>query len=206
MIIHRTLFVTAALLGATIADVMAQEWVVDTLSRAAICRRAATSLHGRPAAGDYSNAVSELPSCATAGAQGLRAQWQQPPSDTAAQRVLGEVTPRLRDRQVFDAVLAAFRDPGRSRTVRLAALEALMGYYQPGLSVKYVEPVQAVNHGSAYVMAGWGDKTTTSGATPLSTDTRGEILAALDQVGNQDPDERLRLISTYIRTRLTALP
>jgi hypothetical protein len=188
------------------ADVMAQEGVVDTLSRAAICEQATRTLHDRPSAARYASTVSELPACPAAGAAALRAQWAQPPGDTTAVRVLGEVTSRLRDRPLFETVLAAFRDPARPRTVRLAALEALMGYYQPGLLVKYVEPVQAVNHGSAYVMVGWGDETTTSGATPLSTDTRGEILTALDQVGKQGPDERLRLISSYIRTRLTALP
>ena len=182
------------------------EGVVDTLSRAGICQRAATALRGRPAAGAYSNAVSELPSCATAGAQGLRAQWEQPPSDTAAQRVLGEVTPRLRDRQVFDAVLAVFRDPGRPRTVRLAALEALMGYYQPGLTVKYVEPVQKVSHGSAYVMVGRGERFTKgSTSAPLTPASRREILQALQQAGAADPDERVRLISSYIYSRLNAL-
>jgi hypothetical protein len=201
----RTLLIATALLGTTIGHGMAQERVVDTLSRAGICQQAATALNGRPNLASYANAISELPACATRGAQELRAEWEQPPSDTTAQRILGEVSPQLRDRQVFDAVLAAFRDSGRPPSIRLAALEALVGYYQPGLFVEYREPALAVNHGSAYVMVGWGDKTTTSGVSPLSTDTRGEILAALDQAERRDPDQRLRLISAYIRTRLAAL-
>jgi len=207
MTFHITQLVMAALLGAAAADAVAQEGVMDTLSRAGICQQAATTLQGRPAAGAYANVVSELPSCAAAGAQGLRTQWRQPPGDPASLRVLGEVTPQLRDRQVFDAVLGVFRDTGRPRVLRLAALEALMGYYQPGLVVKYVEPALAVNHGSAYVMVGWGDPFTSSSSTaPLTPASRGEILQALQQAGSADPDPRVKLISAYIHDRLAAIP
>jgi hypothetical protein len=202
MTFHRTLLVMATLMGATAASAVAQE---DTLSRAAICDQANATLQRRPAAATYASAVSELPACRAAGAEALRAQWEQLPADTVEVRVLGEVTPRLRDRQVFESVLAAYRDGSRPRAARLAALEALVGYYQPGLVVEYVEPKLRLQHGSAYVRVGWGDPTTTTGAIPLSTGTRGEILAALDLVGKQDQDERLRLISAYIRTRLAAL-
>jgi hypothetical protein len=206
MTIDRIGLVMAALLGTTAANAVAQEGVVDTLSRAAICESAIATLGRRPTATTYSSAVSELPACPAAGATALRGQWEQLPADTIDVRVLGEVTPRLRDRQVFESVLAVYRDGSRPRAARLAGLEALVGYYQPGLVVEYVEPKMQLQHGSAYVRVGWGDPTTTTGAIPLSTGTRGEILAALDEVGKQDPDDRLRLISVYIRTRLVALP
>jgi hypothetical protein len=122
-------------------------------------------------------------------------------------RLLGEVTPRLRDRQVFDAVLRAFRDTVRTRDLRLAALEALMGYYEPGLGARSVEPALAVEHGSAYVMMGQGDPVATyPGPAPLGAGSRGQILQALEQVGKRDPDDRVRLISTYVHSRLSALP
>jgi hypothetical protein len=117
------------------------------------------------------------------------------------------VTPQLRDRQVLNAVLRVFRDSGRPRALRLAALEALMGYYQPGLSVKYVEPIKSVKHGSAYVMVGRGEgATTTSRTSPLTPASRKEILLTLQQAGAGDRDERVRQISAYIHDRLVAIP
>ena len=203
---RRTFFVLAALMGTTAGSAASQEGVVDTLSRAAICDQAIRALRGRPTGEAYAGAVSELPACSSAGASALRVQWSQLPTDSADVRMLADVTPRLRDRSVFKDVLSVYRDPSRPRNARLAALQALMGYYQPGLIVVYVEPKVPVQHGSAYVRVGGGDPITSNGPTPLSANTRGEILTALDQVAKQDSDERLRLISAYIRTRLAALP
>lgn len=201
----RSVLVLAALLGTTISKAQGQEGVVDTLSRAAICEQATRTIHRWPSGQTYASSVSELPYCSTSGATELRAQWAQLPADTALVRVLGEVTPRLRDRSLFETVLAVYRDPSRPREARLAALNALVGYYKPGLGAVHREPKVAVQHGSAYVVVSYGDPTTTNGPIPLSSGTRGQILAALDQVGKQDPDERLRLISAYIRSRLAAL-
>lgn len=202
---YRNLFLLAVFSGAAASKVTAQE-AGDTLSRATVCERAERSIQGGKVDETYYTAVSNLPNCKAAGARVLRAQWQQPPSDTVAVRLLGEVTPRLRDRQVFDAVLTTFRDPHQPRNVRLAALEALMGYYQPGLGASFPEPEQPVQHGSAYVMMGAGDPPTTQkGPSALTVGVRAEILEALGQVGKQDPDERVRLISAYIQTRLATL-
>jgi hypothetical protein len=201
----RTLMVAIVFLGATGGKAVSQENVSDTLSRAAICERATKTLHGQPTAVKYSGTVSELPACHTAGVKELRAQWAHPPRDTAAVRVLGEVTPQLRDRDLFETVLAAYRDASRPQQARLAALVALVGYYQPGLGLVFVEPKVPVQDGSAYVRVSYGDPATTKGPSPLSAGTRGQILAALDEVGKRDSDERLRSISAYIHTRLAAL-
>jgi hypothetical protein len=146
------------------------------------------------------------PPCSAVGVAALRTQWVQAPGDIIAVRILGEVTPRLRDQFLFETVLAVYSDGSRRRPVRLASLESLVGYYQPGLVLRYVEPEFPVQHGSAYVMVGWSDTETSNGTAPLSSDTRSKILAALDQVGKKDRDERLGLISGYIRSRLVALP
>lgn len=201
----RVVLVVAALAGSAGRSALAQEGVVDTLSRASMCKRAIANLQQGTQA--YYSALAELPYCSAVGARALRSEWERPPSDTTAVRVLGEVTPRLRDRQVFDAVLAAFSDPVRPRELRLAALASLMGYYEPGLGARYVEPALAVQHGSAYVMMGQGDPVAAyAGPTPLSPGSRAEILQVLEQVGKQDPDERVLLISTYVHSRLSALP
>jgi hypothetical protein len=205
MITDRIVLVLAALSATTAGKAVGQDRVVDTLSRAGICEQAKRTLQDRPSGQRYASTVSELPACATDGAAALRAQWAQLPGDTALVRVLGEVTPRLRDRSLFESVLGVYRDASRPLHARLAALNSLVGYYKPGLIVVYVEPEVAVQHGSAYVLVGRGDPTAINGAVPLSSGTRGQILAALDQVAQQDPDARLRLISAYIRTRLAAL-
>lgn len=205
-IINRITLLLVPLLATTVSCVAAQEVGTEAPSQSAICERAARSLKSRPPAQGYSRAIADLPACGVVGARALEDQWKEPPSDTATVRVLGEVTPRLRDRQVFDAVVGAFRDPARRRDLRLAALEALMGYYEPGVGAAYVEPALAVQHGSAYVMMGQGDPVATyRGAAPLSASTRTEILQVLEMVSKQDTDERVRLISAYIHSRLSAL-
>jgi hypothetical protein len=202
--IGRVLLAVTALVGSALPSARAQEGVVDTLSRASICKDAIANLKQGTEA--YYSALAELPYCSGVGARALRSEWEQPPGDTVAVRLLGEVTSRLRDRQVFDAVLRAFRDPARPRHLRLAALEALMGYYEPGLVAKFVEPALAVAHGSAYVMMGQGDPVAYPGPAPLGAGSRGEILQVLEQAGKEDPDERVRLISAYVHSRLSALP
>jgi hypothetical protein len=73
--------------------------------------------------------------------------------------------------------------------------------------VRFTEPAQPVQHGSAYVMLGQGDPPTTrKGPTPLAARVRGVVLEAVQRVGTADTDERLRLISAYVHTRLASLP
>jgi hypothetical protein len=192
--------------GGMIPTASAQESVVDTLTRAGICARAAQRLQQGVSGQAYFGAVAALPYCPATGGQVLRQQWEHPPSDTVEQRVLGEVTPRLRDHQVFEAVLRVFRDPSRPRELRLAALRALMGYYQPGLKASFVDREVQVDYGGAYVLMGRGDSTTTpSRSAPLTAGSRGEILQAIKQVAAQDPDKRVRLIAAYIHDRLVGM-
>jgi hypothetical protein len=181
----------------------AQETSVDP---SPVCERATQNVQ-RSAQGEaYSSAIGDLPSCGAAGVRALKSLWGQPPSDTAAVRVLGEATPRLRDQQMFNEVVSVFQNTSRPREVRLAALEALVGYFQPGLALKFTEPDEPVQHGSAYVMLGQGDPPTTrNGPTPLAARVRGDVLEAVQRIGKEDKDERLRLISAYIHTRLRAL-
>jgi hypothetical protein len=206
-IVAGTVLLTAALTNLGGRPLMAQAAEGDTLSHATVCSRAATTVrsgaHGQP----YYQAVADLTTCPSEGSAGLAGAWQKAPSDSTAIRILGEATPRLRDRDVLQAVLIAFRDPGRPQAVRLAALEALVGYYQPGMGVRYTEPDRPVRSGSAYVMLGRGDAPSVrSGRKPLSAGTRQEILQALAAVGASDPDDRVSLIAGYVKGRLTSTP
>jgi hypothetical protein len=76
-----------------------------------------------------------------------------------------------------------------------------------GLAVRYVRPVDAIQSGSTYVMLGQGDASTTrSGPEPLAASARQEIIQALARVGEDDPDNQMRLIAGYVKDRLAALP
>lgn len=206
--LERTILALTLLCAGGGSIVLAQEPGPDSLSRTMGCDQAAAVLDAPDARGErYYRAVSELPSCPSAGVRSLGAQWKRPPRDTTALRLLGEVTPRLRDRQLFETVLGVFRGASHPRDVRLAALEALAGYYEPGLAIRFTEPTHPVQHGSAYVMLGRGDPPhTETGPTPLTQSARREILQALQEVGRQDPDERLRLVADYLHSRLAQTP
>lgn len=203
MIADRFLVSLAILFGTVVPDAIAQGERTDTLSNAAYCARAAAMLD-RGASGDaYYRAVSDLQNCGGPGSVALRKQWQQPPADTIALRLLGDVSPQLRDRPLLDAVLTVFRDPSRPRELRFAALDALVGYYEPGLGVAFTEPHTPVKHGSAYVMLSYGDPSSVeSGPAPLTARARQDILQVLQQAGAGDPDERMRLIASYLHSRL----
>ena len=200
-----TVSLLTAMLGALAPNLMAQEVGHRVPSEAAYCEREATTLGENSGGEAYYRAVSSLPACGATGVRALRAQWRQLPGDTTALRLLSEVTPRLRDRRLLDAVLAVFRDRGRSREARFAALNALVGYYDSSLGVSFTEPVTPVQHGSAYVMVGVNHHppTTNKGPTPLGVSVSREILQTLQHAGTHDPDERIRLISSYLHSRLS---
>jgi hypothetical protein len=203
MITDRFVVSLAIMLGTVGPNAMAQAERTDTLSDSAYCARAAAMLD-RGASGEaYYRALSDVQNCGGTGAVALRKQWQHPPTDSIALRALGEVSPQLRDRHLLDAVLTVFRDPTRLREVRFAALEALVGYYEPGLGLAFTEPHIAVQHGSAYVALSFGDPSTTEpGPTPLTARARHDILQALQQAGASDPDERMRLIARFLHSSL----
>jgi hypothetical protein len=206
-IVAGTVLLTAALTNLGGRPLVAQATQGDTLSHATVCSRAASTVQSGAHGQSYYHALADLTTCPTEGSTGLAGAWQKAPSDSIAIRILGEASPRLRDRDVLQAVLTAFRDPGRPQAVRLAALEALVGYYQPGMAVRYTEPSRPVRSGSAYVMLGRGDPPSVrNGQKPLSAGARQDILQALAAVGASDPDDRVSLIAGYVRDRLTSTP
>lgn len=199
-------FVGITLLAFMPLRLAAQQSPASDSSLTPVCDRAATTL-ARSTGEQYYRAVSDVASCPDVGAQALAAQWQRPPRDTVALRLLGEVSPRIRDRQVFTTVKQVFTDPSRPRVQRLAALNTLSGYYNPRLSLRFPEPGRPDLSGSAYVMIGMGNPLTTRpGVTPLAATVQQEILAALREIGTSDSDERVRKIASYLAERLPSLP
>jgi hypothetical protein len=191
------------LLGAPASSALAQVERTDTLSNAAYCARAATMLERGANKEAYYQAIADLQDCGATGIRAYQKLWRQPPTDSIALQALGKLSPQIRDRHLLDVVLTAFRDASRPREVRFAALDALVGYYEPGLGLAFTEPQIAVKHGSAYVMFSYGDPSSTeAGPTPLTAQARRDILQALKHAGAGDPDERVRLIATYLHSRL----
>ena len=202
-----TVIVTASLLTAGCHPLRAQSDQGDTLSRATVCRRAAATMRGAPNTSQFVYAAADLANCPDEGGPSLSAAWRNPPGDSAALRALGEVSPRLRDQDVFQAALSAFGNPGQPRAVRLAALSALVGYYDPSSVLRFTEPDVPGQRGNAYVMLGRGSAPSlTAGKKPLSNKVRQEIVQALTTVGKGDPDDRVKAIAEYIRSRLVATP
>jgi hypothetical protein len=185
---------------------LAAQEVPDS-SLASVCDRAAATVAREHSGQQYYLAVSDVASCPQRGAPALIGQWQRPPRDTVALRVLGEVSPRIRDGELFLAVRQVFMDPTRPRLERLAALNALVGYYNPRLSLRFPEPGHGNLPGSAYVMIGMGNPVITRpGGTPLTATVQQDVLRVLSEVGSTDPDERVRKIASYVAGRLPRLP
>lgn len=205
-IVAGAVILAATLINAEGHPLLAQVTGEDTTSRAMLCARAASNLKDGVQAQPHYEALADVATCPSEGSATLVEAWRKTPTDTAALRLLGEITPRIRDRDLFRTVLSTFLDRGQPRAVRLAALEALVGYYQPGLAVRYTEPAHPVRSGSAYVMLGQGEPpVVVTGRTSLTSSVRQEILQALATVGSGDHDERVSLIAEYMRNRLSSI-
>ncbi len=167
------------------------------------CKRLAAQAATRSDAAAYREAVGQLVTCPTAGGDALAAQWKQPPADPQDLSVLAAASGRLQDERVYRAVSAVAADPTRSQPERLAALNALVGQYAAGLSLRFTDESRPNRYGSEYVQiaVGFGDRGTV-GSQPPKAGTTEEVLELLSRLGGSDPDARVRAIAQYLAKRL----
>lgn len=118
----------------------------------------------------YAQALSR---CKDDGPPVLTSLWVTPPTLKTEREVLVAATVELRDYRIFQAVRTVALNVSNGTEVRISALEALVGYFDPGAVL--------MSHETAgdrrWAIGGWGHYTPpTDGAQPLPTNIRNQVL------------------------------
>lgn len=171
-----------------------------------MCPQAELALRNRPQGKEYRNVIGALMRCPEAGPRAFATQWRRPPDDSSAIQLLADASARFRDRRVFEAASSALLNPSNSRTVRLAAIRALIAQFDQKLDVAYRTPPTLGIGGRGYVMLGELDHPSgQDGAEPLGPSARTDVVELLKRVGSGNADNVVRDVSRYLAERLASL-
>jgi hypothetical protein len=151
-------------------------------------------------------AFRELQSCRASGPIALARQWSNPQTDSIALGALSYVSALMSDRRLLAAIREALLRATSPRSVRLAAIRALAGQYDPQVAIEFRMPRDSNFPGAAFVMMGeLTDSPGVQGAEPTSPEDRRSVLDILEQVSSSSgSDEIVRKIAGYVRQRLVA--
>lgn len=169
------------------------------------CEQSRSDLASRKNDENVRRAVVNIQSCSADAAAGVLADaWKNPPRDTTALRLLGEVSGRVADRRVLTEAMRLAENTGRSLDERLAAFRALADYAVPGTVLLFHHLDQAGLPGAAYVMMGTSEhREPRKGSQRLVPNDRARILAMFQQQGKSDPNATVRAIAGFLAERLT---
>lgn len=176
--------------------------------RKRLCNGAASTLSQRPAAagadaiGRFNRALTEIQSCPDDGPATLELVWQNPMRDSATLALLQGVTGHLRDRRLLDVMSRTASDGSRPTDVRLAAIGALVAYYDSSLTASFPDRGAAATRPRDYVLLGsQTHPVAIQGREPLAkAETRRSILALLSKLAQSDADVRVRNSAQYLAT------
>lgn len=146
-------------------------------------------------------AMEEASRCPESGPTTLGEAWERSSANSAAERAaLVEATGYLRDRRLFDAVVNVATDGSRPAPDRVAALQALMRYYDPS----YAPSFEALTSRSAErsVATRVGGPGPVRGTVPLPASTRKQIGDVLAQLTNSEQSPTVRTAARVLRQRL----
>jgi len=162
------------------------------------CQRAKTALSTQEL---NVEAMDEASRCPESGPLALAETWERASAKSAVQRAaLVEATGYLRDGRLFDAVVNVALDGSRSAPDRVAALQSLMRYYDPG----YAPSFEALtsHSGERSVALRIDGPTPTLGSVPLSASTRTRIGEVLAQLMSPRQNSTVRTATGVLRQRL----
>jgi hypothetical protein len=170
------------------------------------CTSAEDTLRLQPRGESYRRALGILMGCPVVGPRALATEWGRSQEDTTVLRLLGDASARMTDRRLLQALRSVTLDALRDRQVRLTAIRAFVGQFDPSLEVVYRTPSHPGLGGSAYVMLGrYVHPLGRAGAEPLSASERHEVLDVLRQLKTSDSDEVVQKVAGYLLERLQAM-
>ena len=170
------------------------------------CAPAEATLRVQPRGESHRRALSILMGCPVAGPRALATEWGRPREDTTDLQLLGDASARLTDRRLLQALRGVALDASRDRQVRLTAIRALVGQFDPSLEVVYRKPWHPELGGSEYVMIGrYVHPSGRAGAESFSASERDEVLDVLRQLKTSDSDEVIQKVASYLLERLEAM-
>jgi hypothetical protein len=173
-------------------------------TKRAACDKARRTLESRGRSEEVRHSIVEIQVCPDLAATSLAAVWDAPPADTAALRLLGEVSGTISDRGMLEKVSAVAGNGGRPLNERLAAIQALASYAVPGTVLLFRGLDRPGLPGGAYVMVGRSsERVPSNGPRPLVAADRAQAMQTLQRIGQTDNDRIVKAIAEYLGRRLT---
>lgn len=168
------------------------------------CAQTATTFATLNAGNEFKQAASDLTTCRDAGPRALAAKWDQLPSDSVAVGYLADISRNINDLRLLSAIKRVVLQTSNSERVRLLALTALVGQYDPSTSISF-HP-RSKRYPEVGPILSWGmiDGPGTYGAQPVGADARADILSTLRQLRGSDPNDGIRKAAQDILTHLAA--
>jgi hypothetical protein len=166
------------------------------------CRQAAHALEiGQPAP-HLAWAVDQMTACDESAGPALANHWLA--LREADRDALGQLTfssRSVRDQRIFDAVLAVAGAADRAPLIRLSALQVLVSYTDPILSVSLEDLERPKDNESlGHIL----DFAPTDGAVPLAAGDPAAVMDLLRRLVQQEPNPEVKAAARYLLRGLEA--
>jgi hypothetical protein len=171
------------------------------------CAAAAAALQPGGERAAFHAALARVQTCPDDGPVSLVRLWKTPPQDTATLAALADVSGRVRDRRVLDALSAAASDVSFGASARLAAIAAIAAQVDPGLVVTFRSPPGSNRAADPQVqIARLTHSATSAGGQRLDKPATDQAVELLRRLGEADPDLRVRRSAAAIFRYLSGRP
>lgn len=146
-------------------------------------------------------AIERTAQCPVSGPSALGEVWERVSELSGAERGhLVEATSLIRDVRLLNSVVAVATDPGRADQDRVAALQVLMRYYNPGYAPSFAALLSKDE--SRAVATRIDGPQPINGAVALPATTRKQIGAVLAQLSASDPSSAVQGAARLLRSQL----
>lgn len=173
-------------------------WAQTAGRSPAECRTIVATLAETAPDSAWYRALTSVYDCPDQVGPALVALWRDPPRDSVRRRLVYEVSGHVRDARLFRHVVAVASDTAAPDSLRFRALEALVPWADPRLSIR-VRPERAIPDSGTLRpgvgMGGFSHTFVRYGRTPLPRRVRDSVLAVLRQRGERDPSYAIRYVA-----------
>lgn len=158
------------------------------------CLRADRSLRTLPEREEYHRVLPIIMSCRSLGPPALVREWSRPPTDSVSLRLLAQASSELRDRRILVAVRSAALDERNPRETRVAALGTLVSYYDPWLSLAFLDQTDS----SRVSIGEFSHRMGRNGTEPLPATVKKSVFDVLKELASSTRDPVLAKVSAYL--------